>query len=108
MNVLDEKLVTNAEAKEILEKREGEGEMHYEQNNALDTLRKLVKVDVEKVRKIVEELRKIQKLRDFHVISIANILPEDRDDLRLILQKEYNILSDEEIEKILEIIKKNI
>lgn len=108
MKVIEERLVTNAEAKKILEKREGEGELHYEQKNALDVLRKVLKVDIKKIEKIVEELKTIPKLREFHIISIANLLPEDKDDLRLILQKEYNVLEEDEIKKILEIIKKNV
>jgi len=89
MKVLDEKLVTDAEAKEILESIGKKIELKYEQKNALDILKKFVKIDAEKAKKLVEELKKIKKLREREIIAIVNFLPEDRDDLRLILEKEY-------------------
>ena len=108
MKVLDEKLITDCEAKSILENIGKKFELKYEQKNTLETLRKFVNVDVEKIKKLVEELKKIGKLREREIIAIANFLPEDKDDLRLILEKEYTNFSSEEINQILEIVKKSI
>jgi DNA-directed RNA polymerase subunit F len=108
MKVLDEKLITDAEAKSILENIEKKFELKYEQKNTLETLKKFVNVDVEKIKKLVEELKKIKKLREREIIAIANFLPEDKDDLRLILEKEYTNFTSEEINQILEIVKKSI
>jgi DNA-directed RNA polymerase subunit F len=108
MKVLDEKLVTDAEAKEILENMGKKIELKYEQKNALDILKKFVKIDAEKARKLTEELRKIKKLREREIIAIVNFLPEDRDDLRLILEKEYTNFTPEEVNQILETVKKNV
>jgi DNA-directed RNA polymerase subunit F len=108
MKVLDEKLVTDAEAKEILESIGKKIELKYEQKNALDILKKFVKIDAEKAKKLVEELKKIKKLREREIIAIVNFLPEDRDDLRLILEKEYTNFTPEEVNQILETIKKNV
>jgi DNA-directed RNA polymerase subunit F len=63
MKILTEETITNAEAKEILENRAKEIELKYEQKNALEILRKFVRLDVEKVKKMAEELKKIEKLR---------------------------------------------
>lgn len=106
MNVITEEVVTNAEAKKILERREKIGELKYEQKNALDHLRKFVKIEKEKIKGVVEELKTIEKLRDREAIAIANFLPEDKDDLRAILHKEYTSFTVEEIEKILEIVRR--
>lgn len=108
MKVLDEKLVTDAEAKEILENIGKKIELKYEQKNALDILKKFVKIGAEKAKKLVEELKKIKKLREREIIAIVNFLPEDRDDLRLILEKEYTNFTPEEVNQILETIKKNV
>jgi DNA-directed RNA polymerase subunit F len=108
MKVLDEKLVTDAEAKEILESIGKKIELKYEQKNALDILKKFVKIDAEKAKKLVEELKKIKKLREREIIAIVNFLPEDRDDLRLILEKEYTNFTPEEVNQILETVKKNV
>ncbi len=108
MNTLSEEVITDAEAKSMLEAREKESELKYEQKNALDILRKFIKIDLDKSKTLVEELRKIEKLRDRQVVVIANFLPEDRDDLRTVLQKEYTSLIDDEINLVLETVKKYI
>ena len=106
MEIVTEKVITNAEALEILEKRSKEGEMTYEQKKALDILRKFSKIDVKKAKELFEELKSIEKLKDRDIVKIINLLPEDKDDLRVVLHKDYSIFSEEEINKILEIVKK--
>ena len=106
MNILSEEIIPDLEAKLILEAREKEGELRYEQKNSLELLRKFVKLDKEKTVSLTEELKKIEKLRDRQIVSVVNFLPEDRDDLRAILQKEYSVLTDEEINLVLETVKK--
>jgi DNA-directed RNA polymerase subunit F len=106
MNVMSEKTITDIEAKEILENREKEGELRYEQKNALELLKKFVRLDKEKSVSLSEELAKIEKLRERQIVAIINFLPEDRDDLRAVLQKEYSILTDDEINLVLETVKK--
>jgi DNA-directed RNA polymerase subunit F len=108
MNVLSEQVITDVEAKEIVEKIEKKGELKYEQKNALEILGKFAKLDLEKSKALVEELKKIEKLRDREAVAIANSLPEDRDDLRTVLQKDYNSLTDDEINLVLETVKKYI
>ena len=107
MDVISEKLVTDAEAKGMLEKRKKEmKELKYEQKNTLGVLKKFVKIDPKKAKELIAEMQKIEKLRERHIMSIVNALPQDADDLRTILQKEYSSLSKEEIDLILQTIKK--
>lgn len=108
MEIIKEVLVTDVEAKEILEKRAKSIELGYEQKNALEHLRKFVKINKSKIKEIVKELEKIERLRPRERIMIANLLPEDRDDLRVILQKDYTSFNEDEIKLILETIKKSI
>lgn len=102
MEILGEEPITNVEAREILEKRSEENELKYEQNNALEHLRKFATLDVKKIKKLKEELSKIEKLNEKQVVAICNLLPKDKEDLRVILQKGYNTLKEEEINLILE------
>jgi len=108
MEVLKERLITNAEALKILEKREKKGELTYEQKKSLEILKKFSKISEDKAKKLAEELRKIEKLRERHIIAIVNLLPEDRDDLRVIMHKDYGLLDEEEKIQILETVKKFI
>lgn len=105
MEIIKEEIITDGEAKEILEKRRKEGELKYEQKNALDILKKFVKVDAKKIKSLVEELRNLN-LRKKQIVAIANFLPQDKDDLKVVLHKEYSNFKEDELEKILEAVKK--
>jgi len=106
--ILKEKLVTDAEAKKIITERKKEIELGYEQKNTYDYLKKYINLTEKKAKSLIEELGKIPKLREKQIIDIVNILPKDNDDLRLILQKDYNNLAEEEKKLILENVKKII
>lgn len=106
MNILTEETITDTEAREILEKCGKERELKYEQKNSLEILRKFAKAEPEKIKALVSELKAIEKLREKQIVTIANFLPQDKDDLRVVLHKEYTNFTEEEIEKIIEAVKK--
>ncbi len=105
--VIEEKPIPLAEVKEILEKRaESTEELIYEQKVTLDYVRKFVKIDKEKAYKMIEELLKLEKVTLPIAVKIADLLPEDADDLRVIFAKERFTLTQEDIDKILSIVSK--
>ena len=106
--ILKEMLITNTEAKNILAERKKEIELGYEQKNALDYLKKYDRLTEKRFKELVEKLTEIKKLRERQIILIANLLPQDSEDLRLILEKDYTLLTDEEKNLIFETIKKFI
>ena len=106
--ILRESLITNSQAKDTHKTRTKEIELGYEQKNALDYLKKYDKLDAKKAQELVSKLVEVKKLRERQIISIVNMLPQDNDDLRLILEKDYNLLTDEEKSLIFEVIKKFI
>jgi len=108
MNVLNEEVITDAEAKEVLKQREKEAELKFGQRNSLELLNKFEEFGEEKIKKLVEELKTVPRLREKQVVSIANFLPEDREEMRVVLHKEYTNFTPEEIDQILETVKKHI
>jgi DNA-directed RNA polymerase subunit F len=106
--IIKETLITNTEAKRILSERKKEVELGYEQKNALDYLKKYDKLTEKNAKELMEKLSEIKKLRERQIIAIMNILPKDTDDLRLILEKDYNLLTEDEKNLILENVKKFI
>lgn len=108
MKIISEGLVPDSKAKEMLENREKEGELKFEQKNSLDVLKKFIKLDSNKIDELIAELRKIEKLRDRQIISIVNFMPEDREDFRAVLHKDYSSLTDEEIDAALKTVKRYI
>jgi DNA-directed RNA polymerase subunit F len=105
MNLLKEELITNAEAKDKMESLGNPDDMKYEQKNALENLKKFTKLGETETKAVIAELEKNKKLRERQIISIANVLPEDEDDLRAILHKEYTDLTTEEVAQILDTIR---
>jgi len=106
MEVINETVVTDAEAKEILDKRSKERDLKFEQKSAYDTLNKFISTDAESAKALSAELFKIGKLRDRHIATIVNFLPQDKDDLRAILHKDFATLTEDEADLVLDTVKK--
>jgi DNA-directed RNA polymerase subunit F len=104
--MVSEEMVTNAEALELLAKRAKETKLEYEQKNTLAHLKKFVKLKASDAKRLVKELEAIPGLKERQRIAIANSLPEDKDDLRMVLHKEYTVFTPEQHEKIIEIVKR--
>ena len=102
--VIDTDPITIAEVKSMLEGLSEHYELTYEQNLALDHVIKFSKLDEESAKKLVEELSEF--LKKTQAIKIADIMPEDLADLRLIFAKERGSFKQEDMEKILEIVNK--
>ena len=107
MDVKDEKAISWLNAKKILLEKEKNKELVYEQKNALEHLRKFCKLPEKKYSKMLEELRKIDKLKDKHIAGIINFLPETQDELRVLFASERVVLTDDEKKKILKTVKEN-
>ncbi len=106
MKIKEERFVSWTEARKLLETKEKERELGYEQKNALEYLRKFSKLSEKKTNEMVEELKKIEKLKDKHIVSVINMLPENLDDLKLLFAHEIISPSEEDRKKILSIVKK--
>jgi len=106
MEIINEKPVSIVEVKKILEAKAKEKKLGYEQNNVLEHLRKFCKLSKKNAEQMIENLGKIEKLKDKHIMTIVNNLPEDLDDLRLLFTNERITISQDDKKKILEIVKK--
>ena len=106
MNLIKEELVTNAEAKALLEKAVKPDDMKFEQKNAYENLKRFAKLPAEKAKALMEELNKSKKLRERQIVSIINIMPEDEDDLRAVMGKDYTNFTPDEINLILDAVRK--
>lgn len=102
--VLETDPIPLVKVKPLLEEREKVHELSYEQNLALDHVTKLSKISVENAEKLVGELEEI--IKKTQAIKIADVMPEDMDDMRLIFAKERGSHKKEEMENILKIVNK--
>ena len=101
------KPVPLSEVKNILKKVEKERkELLYEQKIALEHAHKFAKLPVKKTEDLIKELSKLEFLQETHAYKIADLLPITEDDAKTIFAKERITLSEEDIKKILDIVKK--
>ena len=105
MNLIKEELVTNAEAKALLEKAVKPDDMKFEQKNAWENLKRFAKLPADKAKALADVLNANKKLRERQVVSIIDMMPEDEDDLRAVMGKDYSNFTPEEIGLILETVR---
>jgi DNA-directed RNA polymerase subunit F len=102
----DYKPLTVSEVKEILEKESSKRELNFEQKSALQHATAFSKTTPDKARKLVGELSKIENVSENLAVKLADLMPENQDDLRVILAKERFTADQKVIDQILKAIEK--
>jgi DNA-directed RNA polymerase subunit F len=111
---VSEEYLTVAETKEILQDLERERaadeerEMRYELARAIEHVNRFAVLDPEESREFVAELRELDKVDEATAYKIANLRPQDRDELRAIYAQERFSLSGDELDEVLEIVAKYV
>ncbi len=104
---LDEKNITLAEVKKILEEKSKDEELSAIEQTTLDYVTKFAKVEAEQARKLVEKLCSEYGLTEDVAIQVVNVMPETIEELRTVLGKEEKNLESETIQEILELVLKH-
>jgi len=104
--ILDSKEVTLSEVKEILE-MPSDIEMGFEQAKTLEYAKKMAKLDKEKAEEMIAELmREVAKLNRAKSVKIVDLMPRKKEEIDQIFSKETYSLTEDEINKIIEIVEK--
>ena len=102
------KPVSLSEVKNILKKIEKERkELIYEQRIALEHATKFSKLTSKKTSDLISDLMSLGFLEEIHAYKIADLLPTNKEDIVTIFAKERKTLKDDEIKKILEMVRKH-
>lgn len=108
--VIEFQYITVAEAKEtlerLIEKRKEFGELSFETRKTMNYLNAVAKLDADSARRLVEELEQLPHVTREIAIKIADIMPDIPDEIRVIYAKERVTLTPEQIQEILDIVKK--
>jgi len=98
--------ISLAEVKELLTNEDDDESKQIKET--LVHIKKFIKLSPEKAKKLKAELKEldIMKIGNRHIVKIIDLLPEDAEDLRKILSGEEVSLDENEINKILEVVKK--
>ncbi len=107
--IVDEELLTLAEVKEILneimeERSNNEEELEYELRKAINHADMFARINGPKSRELVNKLLEMEKMKPEIAIRIADIMPLSRDELRALYAKERYTLTEEELDKIIDLV----
>ncbi|WP_435358318.1 RNA polymerase Rpb4 family protein [Haloarchaeobius sp. DFWS5] len=109
---LDEEYLTVSETKELLadieEERalDEEREMRYELARAIEHVNRFSIMSAEDSLDLVDELLELEKVDEPTAYKIANLLPQDRTELRAVYAQERYSLSGDELDEILNTVAK--
>ncbi|KOX97979.1 MULTISPECIES: RNA polymerase Rpb4 family protein [Halorubrum] len=109
---LDEEYVTTSEAKEILVEIEEERaadedrDLRYELARAIEHVNRFADLDADESRELVEELTELDQIDVPTAVKIADLLPEDRTELRSVFAQERYSLDGDELDEILDVVAK--
>lgn len=111
---LDEEYITISEAKSLLNEVEDERaddeerDLRYELARAIEHVNRHAVLEAEESRELVEDLLELDKVSPEIAHRIADLLPEDRTELRAIYANERFSLDGEELDDILDVIAKYV
>lgn len=106
MDVAKEEDVSMHEAKYIMESRNKERDVVYDQKICIEYLEKVAKLTPEKAKTLSKDLSKIAILKPRYIALILNMLPDTSEEVEALFSKERTNLKKEEIKQIVEIIRK--
>ena len=101
MEIKSSKPITLSEAKGILDKRKEEGELGYEQSQAVDSSGKFAWTEPKKAEKALESIAKVEKISPEMAVKIVDVRPDNAATLKAILVKDRVELSEDGINDIL-------
>ncbi|MFH0971334.1 MAG: hypothetical protein V1835_02085 [Candidatus Micrarchaeota archaeon] len=107
MKMIEEKAISYAEAKALLEKHKKDGELGYEQQNTLEYLEKFTKLSESESEKLGKELGELNILSEKQIMELTNNLPTKEELVKTILSKEKLDFTSEKIKEITKILKKH-
>jgi len=101
MDIRTSKAVSMAEAKRLLSKRKEDGELGYEQSQALENCEKFSVTEAQQAEKLADKLAKEGKVSRELAIKIIDIRPATIPSLKAIVSKDKVELSEEDANAIL-------
>lgn len=105
--IISKKEISQNEVLDIINKKEEETELTYREEKVQDFLKKRATLSVEEYAKLKKELESldIPRLEESHFIKIIDLMPKNGTQLRAITSHTGVILVDENVTKILDVLK---
>ncbi|HIH97041.1 MAG TPA: RNA polymerase [Thermoplasmata archaeon] len=99
------RLLSLSEVKHLLNKaRKNREELNEPQKQTLQHAEKFAKLSLEKTKKLIEDLLKIEGIEESSALKIADLLPTHEEDVKLIFAKARVTLKEDQIKQVLKIV----
>lgn len=111
LEVVNQVPVSLSELKDFLDKQKKEKkELNFRENKVTEYLQSFDTIKVKDLGSIKKEITELNvgRLKDKHIIKIIDLAPEDTESLKIILSGENLTLKQEDLGKVVEIIKKHV
>lgn len=108
IEILGEKPLTMVQMKEELAKaRKRDGELNFRANKTEEYLNHLTKLNPKKAEELIEQINKlnIPRLKETHTAKIVDLMPSNIEQLKAVLQGYVLSVSEDNLKKILNMIK---
>lgn len=105
--IISKEEVSQSEVLDVINNREKETELTYREDKVKEFLKKRTPLDVKEFNKLKKELENLEipRLEDAHLIKIIDLMPINGTQLRAITSHSGVILVDENVTKILDVLK---
>mgnify|MGYP002761501270 CR=1 FL=1 len=107
---LEDEYVTGAEVKDVLAEVEAEGAadvdrgMRYEVADAIEHVNTFAVLGADEAREVAEELLELEQVDEAAAFKIADLLPQDRDELRSVFAHGRYSLDGDELDEVLNVV----
>ena len=98
------KVIPLCEVSKMLEDRQKEGELGYEQKATLDYAQKYSHVSVEKAHELIAKIVGLQFASEAMAVKLIDLLPRTEEEVKLILQQEKRDITSAQAKQVLDII----
>ncbi|MBU2639179.1 MAG: hypothetical protein KKG75_00555 [Nanoarchaeota archaeon] len=106
--LIQERPITMAEVGSSLEKLEKEEkELNFRSNKAKAYMKNFAKLDIKKANELFKKIQElnIPRLKERQIVKVIDTLPKGIDDLRMVFVGETTTVNDENMNKILDVVK---
>ncbi len=100
----EDRYVTLAEVKRLMEAEDEERELTSEQKMVMEHASKFSKLSIDDTTALRDELIEVEFIDEAMATKITDLLPEHPDDVRVLFSKERMVLKKEHIKTIMDIV----
>jgi len=98
------KVIPLSEVSRILEERQKDGELGFEQKSALEYAQKHSHVSQEKAHELISKIMDLQFASEAIAVKLVDLLPKSEDEVKLIFQQEKREITSAQAKQVLEIL----